>query len=56
MSDTAPKPGSWIEPKPEKKTRNRKNEKKPFVLKPHLTNRPLKTDPKLQSLLDQLKK
>jgi len=40
-----PKPGSWIK-KPSKKP------KMPYVLKPHLTSRPLEHDPFLEELLD----
>lgn len=47
MSTTA-LPGSWI-PKPEPK------EKRPFVLKPHLTSRPLIHNPQLEELLNNLK-
>lgn len=47
MSTTA-LPGSWI-PKP------KPVEKRPFVLQPHLTNRPLMHDPRLEDLLNNLK-
>ena len=47
MSTTA-LPGSWL-PKPEAK------EKRPFVLKPHLTDRPLNHNPQLEGLLNDLK-
>ena len=46
MSTTA-LPGSWIK-KPEK-------EKRPFVLKPHLTSRPLIHNPQLEELRNNLK-
>lgn len=43
-----PKPGSWI-----KKT---DAPKRPFVLRPHLTTRPLADNPELVKLRKQIKK
>lgn len=47
MSDT-PRPGSWIK-KPAPKA------KRPFILKDHLSNRPLLHEPRLEALLHNLK-
>ncbi len=50
MSET-PKPGSWIK-EPEKVQKP----KRPYVLKPHLTVRPLSDDARLAELRHELKK
>lgn len=50
MSET-PTPGSWIK-KPERPVAP----KRPYVLKPHLTVRPLSDDARLAELRIQLKK
>lgn len=51
MSTEAAKPGSWIKV-PDTKTER----KRPFVLRPHLTDHPLRDNPQLSELSKSLKK
>ena len=52
---SAPKPGSWIEPE-EGPKKNPIRFQKPFILEPHLTNRPLKDSPDLKEFRNTIKK
>lgn len=47
---SVPKPGSWLTPK------NVREDRKPFILKEHLSNRPLMNNPELLELRDEIKK
>lgn len=42
-------PGSWIKNEEDKKQKTR-----PYVLKPHLTHRPMKGNPELRALLTSM--
>lgn len=51
-----PKPGSWLgKNETTHESEKPKSAKKPHILKPHLTDKPFKNDPRLAALKGKLK-